>query len=166
MATAQLISVEAYLHTSFEYDAEYVEGRIVQRPLPQRRHSMMQSWLNRTLHTAGRQFGYRVWVEQRIRTQRQPARFRIPDLCVTLGDPGIEVFTAPPFLCVEVLSPDESGSELQNKVREYLSFGVSYIWVIDPATNSGEIHTSDGTEGIDNGRFTAGALKVDLKDID
>src|SRR5215469_2602984 len=101
MATAQQISVDEYLHTSFEHDAEYVEGRIVQRPLPQRRHSMMQSWLNRALYAAGRQFGYRVWVEQRIRTQQQPARFRIPDLCVTEDDPNEEIFTTPPFLCVE-----------------------------------------------------------------
>jgi len=166
MATAQLISVEEYLHTSFEYDAEYVEGRIVQRPLPQRRHSMMQSWLNRALYAAGRPSGYRVWVEQRIRTQRQPARFRIPDVCVTLGDPGVEIFTSPPFLCVEVLSPVESAIELQAKLSEYLRFGVSYVWVIDPASNTGEIHTAERIERIDNGRFTAGPFEVDLKDID
>ena len=166
MATAQLISVEEYLHTSFEYDAEYVEGRIVQRPLPQRRHSMMQSWLNRTLHAAGRPFGYRVWVEQRIRTQWQPARFRVPDLCVTLGDPGVEIFVVPPFLFIEVLSPDESASGLQTKLREYLRLGVTYVWVIDPVTNTGEIHTSGGIERIDDGRFTAGPLEAHLKDLD
>ena len=166
MATAQQISVDEYLHTSFEYDAEYVEGRIVQRPLPQKNHSRMQSWLIRALHAAGRQFGYRVWPEQRIRTQHQPARFRIPDVCVTEGDPNVEVFTTPPFLCVEVFSPDESTGELQRKIGEYLSFGVAYVWVIDPASQHGEIHTPDGIERIDSGHFTAGPIEVDLKEID
>ena len=36
MATKHLVSVEEYLHTSFEHDAEYVEARLVYRPEPKK----------------------------------------------------------------------------------------------------------------------------------
>jgi hypothetical protein len=39
MTTAQLVSLDEYLHTSYEHDAEYVEGRIVYRAVPQKPHS-------------------------------------------------------------------------------------------------------------------------------
>ena len=45
MATTHLISVEEYLNSTYEPDAEYVEGRIVQRALPQKPHSKIQTYL-------------------------------------------------------------------------------------------------------------------------
>ena len=132
MTTAQLVSVEEYLHTSFEYDAEYVEGKIVPRSLPQRPHSKLQTWFARTLFDVAHPFGYEVWVEQRIRTQQEPRRYRIPDVCVTRGDPFEDVFTSPPFLCIEILSPDDRLSRLLKITSDYLAFGVPMIWIIDP----------------------------------
>ena len=123
-ATAQ-VSVEEYLHSTFEHDAEYVEGRIVARSEPQKAHSKMQARLVRRLSAAGDPLGYAVWLEQRILTQRAPARYRVPDLCVTQGQPSEDVFTEPPFLCVEILSPDDTAVEVWAKVREYLAFGVA-----------------------------------------
>lgn len=45
MAVAELISAEQYLHTSFEHDAEFVEGRIVERGVPTYEHSIVQVFL-------------------------------------------------------------------------------------------------------------------------
>jgi Uma2 family endonuclease len=109
--------------------------------------------------------GY-VWIDQRIQTKRNPARFRVPDLCVTFEELDEQVFTTPPFLCVEILSPNDSVLELRSKIEEYLSFGVSYVWVIDPACETGELHTPEGIERIDDGRFAAGQLAIDFRDID
>jgi Uma2 family endonuclease len=81
----QLVSVEEYLHTSFEYDAEYVEGKIVHRSLPQLNHSEMQGNLYSALREECRSRGYKVWPELRIRTRRDPARFRVP--CIWVIDP-------------------------------------------------------------------------------
>jgi Uma2 family endonuclease len=75
MATAQLISVDEYLHTSFEYDAEYVEGRIVQRPSPQKNHCRMQGILYSALTSEISASRVYVWIDQRIQTRRHPARF-------------------------------------------------------------------------------------------
>jgi Uma2 family endonuclease len=63
---------------------------------------------------------------------------------------------------VKILSPDDSAVELRAKVQEYLAFGVAYVWVIEPTTGTGEIHTSGGIQRVDNGRFLAGDINVDL----
>src|SRR5689334_12491410 len=143
MATTHLVSVEEYLHSTFEPDAEYVEGRIVPRALPQKAHSRLQTYLTRMLYDIAHPLGYEVWVEQRVRTRRDPARFRVPDVCVTAGEPEEEIFTEPPFLCVEVLSPDDTAQELRIKIDEYLAWGVAYVWVVDPVSLEGEVHEHD-----------------------
>jgi Uma2 family endonuclease len=166
MTTAQPVSVEEYLHTSFEYDAEYVEGKIVYRSLPKKPHSRMQGKLHLALHEEGRSRGYEVWLELRIRTRRDPARFRVPDLCMTPGEPDEDILTSPPFLCVEILSPEDSALELRTKVDEFLTFGVPYVWVIDPTSRTGEIYTPDRIAKITSGQFTADQIRVDLNRFD
>jgi Uma2 family endonuclease len=99
MSTSHLVSVEEYLHSTYEPDAEYVEGKIVHRAVPQKPHSKMQSYLDRTLYEVAHPLGYEVWVEQRVQTQVDPPRYRVPDICVTLGEPPEDIFIAPPFLC-------------------------------------------------------------------
>jgi Uma2 family endonuclease len=123
----------------------------------------MQSLLNRTLYTVAHHLGYEVWVEQRLQTKMNPARYRVPDVCVTLGEPAEEVFTTPPFLCVEILSPDDSALELRLKIDEYLAFGVDFIWVIDPVALNGEIHTRDGIQRVHDGHFQAARIAVNIK---
>jgi len=162
MGVTTPVSVEEYLHSSFEYDAEYVEGRIVPRPMPKKPHSKMQSYLDRTLYQVGLPLGYEVWPEQRVRTQRDPARYRVPDLCVTRGEPAEDIFTEPPFLCVEILSPDDTAIDVWAKVREYLVFGVAYVWIVDPANGTGEIHSPGGVERVEDGSFHAGEIEVQI----
>lgn len=87
------VTPEQYLHISFEYDAEYVEGRVVLRPEPKKPHSRMQSYLDRTLYDVGHPLGYEVWPSLRVRTQPDPPRYRVPDVCLTKGEPEEDVFT-------------------------------------------------------------------------
>jgi Uma2 family endonuclease len=166
MAIAHLISAEEYLHTSFEHDAEYVDGRIVYRSLPTNTHCEMQGFLDRSFFGMRQELGIRSYPEQRIRTQADPPRYRVPDLCVTVGKPGEEVLTKPPLICIEILSPDESIIELRIKIDEYLAFGVQYVWIIDPVARIGEIYTCKGIEGVRDGKFRAGAILVDLNDLE
>jgi Uma2 family endonuclease len=76
--------------------------------------------------------GIEVVTELRIRVQ--PRRYRIPDLCVVLGNPGEQVLTKPPFLCIEILSPEDRMNRVGVRIADYLSMGVSYVWVLDPKT--------------------------------
>ena len=163
MPTTALVSVEEYLHSTFEPDAEYLEGKIAPRSMPQKPHSKMQSYLDRTLYRVAHPLGYDVWVEQRVRTQADPPRYRVPDVCVTFGEPDEDIFTAPPFLCVEILSPDDTVVDVRAKVREYLAFGVPYVWIVDPQTGTGEVHTANGIERVENGRFQAREIVIQLE---
>jgi len=63
-------------------------------------------------------------------------RFRIPDICVTLGEPNEEILRQAPFICIEVLSPEDRWPRIQQRIDDYLAMGVPYVWVLDPATKS------------------------------
>lgn len=125
---ATLVSIDEYLHTSYSPDREYVDGVVVERNLGEKPHSKIQRNLLRLLDKPGLE----PWPEQRV--QVSPNRFRIPDVCVTIGEPAEDVFTTPPLICIEILSPEDRVARLQEKIDDYLNFGVRYIWVIDPAT--------------------------------
>jgi hypothetical protein len=45
--------------------------------------------------------------------------------------PDEEVFTSPPYLCIEVMSPDDTFAALQERLDEYLKFSVPNVWVVD-----------------------------------
>jgi Uma2 family endonuclease len=45
-----------------------------------------------------------------------------------------------PDLVVEVLSPDDRPAQVAEKVREWLAFGVSAVWVVDPRERAVRVH--------------------------
>jgi Uma2 family endonuclease len=45
-----------------------------------------------------------------MRVHVKPTRFRIPDICIVLGDKYEKILTKPPFLCIEILSPEDRWS--------------------------------------------------------
>ena len=59
--------------------------------------------------------------------------YRIPDVAVFVGtEPDDDVPSQPPLLVVEIISPDDRYSEVQEKLAEYQQWGVPHIWVVDP----------------------------------
>lgn len=50
-----------------------------------------------------------------------------------------------PDLAVEVVSPNDNGNEVQEKVVEYLRAGVRLIWVIYPKTRSAQAFRAGGS---------------------
>jgi Uma2 family endonuclease len=164
MAVAELVSAEQYLHSSFEHDAEFVEGRLVQRPMPTWEHACMQGFLIRELWALCHRLGFFAVPEQRVQTR--PDRFRVPDVCIVTdkpaGESGRRIVTSPPYLCVEILSPEDSAVETMDKVREYLNFGVAWVWVIDPVSLSGQVHSRNGVVSVEDHIFTTDRFEVDL----
>jgi Uma2 family endonuclease len=165
MAVAELVSAEQYLRTSFEHDAEFVEGRIVERPVPTWDHASMQGFLIRELWAIGRRLGLFAVPEQRV--QVHPNRYRVPDVCVVTERPEVRgIVTRPPYLCIEILSPEDTAVATLEKVREYLNFGVTWIWVIDPASRTGQVHGPDGVANIEDRIFFTDRFSVDLSIAD
>lgn len=83
-----------------------------------------------------------------IRIQVSPTRFRVADIAVwRSGNIGSRIPTVPPFLVVEILSPENRLVHLQPKIQEYLAHGVQWVWVIDPEERPALRHSPDSPGG-------------------
>ena len=141
-ALGALVSIEEYLRTDYEPDCDYVDGVLVERNVGEKDHGMVQRRLMRFFEERSRDWNIFIIQEQRV--QVSPTRYRVPDTCVIIGpEPDEQIFTKPPFLCIEVLSPEDRMSRMQQKIADYLKFGVSYVWVVDPQTRQAWIYTAD-----------------------
>ena len=143
MGTATLVPVEEYLSTSYRPDREYIDGVILERNLGESDHSNVQMALSSYLYTRRKELGIRVLPEQRV--QVKASRFRVPDICVILGQGPVDpIITSPPFICIEVLSRDDTMDRMQDRIDDYLTFGVRYVWVINPRSRRAFVYTAEG----------------------
>ncbi len=138
-----LVSVEEYLNTSFDGpDREYVDGNIIERNTGEKDHSRPQRRLIAFFSVHESDLRTYCFPEQRV--QVKATRFRVPDICVYVGsEPDEQVFRTPPFLCIEILSRDDSASDLQEKIDDYLSFGVPFVWFVDPRRRTGTTYSKE-----------------------
>jgi Uma2 family endonuclease len=131
MSTETLITAEEYLAASYHPDCDYVDGVLIQRNVGTKDHSNLQAELLAWFRERRRQFGLKAFPEQRI--QVSAWRYRVPDVCVVaLPEPDEQVFSRPPFICIEILSPEDSFPRLQDRIDDYRTMGVPNIWIMDP----------------------------------
>jgi Uma2 family endonuclease len=140
MSSATFISVNEYLATSYRPDCDYVDGEIQERNLGEQPHSQTQVNLASFLHQRRSKWGIRVLTEQRV--QVSETRFRVPDVCALLAsDPRDPIVRKAPFLCIEILSPEDRVSRLNERLSDYFQMGVRFVWVIDPLTHRAFCYT-------------------------
>jgi Uma2 family endonuclease len=129
---ATLMSVEEYRRSAFEVDVDYVDGQIEERNVGEGNHSRLQNRIGAYLVGVADRLRGQAYTEMRV--QVSPTRFRVPDLCLDLmGDPYAEVLTTPPFLVIEILSREDRVSRVLARLKDYQSFGIPHIFVVDPA---------------------------------
>jgi Uma2 family endonuclease len=82
----------------------------------------------------------------------KPGRVRRADVSFIGTDhlPSVEqrsqgYVTIPPDLAVEIVSPNDRVSELDEKIDEYLRAGVRLIWIINPETQKVQVWRRDGS---------------------
>jgi Uma2 family endonuclease len=145
----ELISVREYLRTSFSPDCEYVDGRIEERNVGEKWHSILQKYLTMLFGFHEAAWGIVVYPE--LRTKVSGTKFRIPDVLVTRAGVQFEhVLDSPPLIAIEILSPDDRLSDLQRKISEYLQFGIEHVWIFDPQrkiawrADEAGMHVTDG----------------------
>jgi Uma2 family endonuclease len=132
MATAaSFVTVEEYLRSSFEPDAEYVDGEIEERVVGENDHSVWQgaiyTWFQQQAKTT------QIRVRPELRVQVAPNCFLVPD--VTLLDRNLpieQIVTHPPVAVFEILSPADSLKRVMTKCGKYEQMGIRTILVIDP----------------------------------
>jgi Uma2 family endonuclease len=136
------ISVDEYLSTVYEPDCEYVDGELIERNVGEFDHSALQFVLIELLGKQRRAAGVHIFPE--LRVQVAARRFRVPDVTVTTSKGKGRILREPPLLCIEILSPEDRASRLLVKINDYFSFGVQYVWVIDPQERTAWSYTSEG----------------------
>ena len=126
------------------------------------RHSRTQGLLTIWLGSREKEHGHKVLVEQRVKTS--PSRVRIPDICLVGVHDTDEVIQTPPALCVEILSPDDRWNRIQDRLSDFLSFGVPMIWIVDPYAKEAWIATPDAPiVPVLDGKLRCAALKLELE---
>ena len=166
MRTAAQISVEEYLRTTYHPDRDYMDGEVIERNLGEHDHSDLQSELVTYFRVRRRKLKTYAYVEQRVQVAN--TRFRIPDVCVYVGEkPREKIFRTPPFICIEVLSPEDRVARTQTRIDDYLKFGVAYVWIFNPENRRVWVHTAEGSREIKDGILTTEnpSLTVDLAEI-
>ena len=131
MATATHVPVDVYLRSSYEPDAEYVDGEIEERPMGEYDHAAWQkailAWFLR------QEQHWNVNAMPELRIQVAATRFRVPDVTVLDARLPIEqVISRAPVAVFEILSPEDTFVRLRRKLDDYRTMGVPHIWVIDP----------------------------------
>ena len=135
------ISIEEYMRTIYHPDREYIDGELRERNVGKWEHSRIQYWLAAWFGNHEAAWNMRGSTEQRSHVARP--RVRIPDLVLVKAKKQPDVLVNPPVLIVEILSPDDSYSEMRERVGDYQTMGVGTVWIIDPKTRTGQVCAGD-----------------------
>ncbi len=162
MSTAALVGLQEYLATTYHPDRDYVDGVLLERNVGQKDHSKLQRRLIVWFDGRSPELRLAVFPEQRIKINAR--RFRIPDVCVVvLPEPDEQIFTQPPYICIEILSPDDTFPGLQERFDDYLAMGVPNVWVLDPASKRGWRVTREGHLEALDGVLRTGDGRVEMR---
>ncbi|MDZ4798612.1 MAG: Uma2 family endonuclease [Bryobacteraceae bacterium] len=125
-----MVSVEEYLRTEYEPRCEYVDGELKPKSMAGDDHSSLQMWLILALARVERELGLVVRPERHIRIGN--SRVRIPDIAVFLSVDKTPAAVTPPLLTIEIVSPDETFAELDEKLTDHLAMGTQTAILADP----------------------------------
>ena len=162
----ELWTVREYLRTTWSPDREFVDGRIEERNLGEKEHSIIQRYL--TVLFAIKRAEWAVEVFPELRTQTQSRRFRVPDVLVTHSADQFERYvTKPPLIAVEILSPEDTLTAMRAKAAEYREFGIEHIWIIDPEARVVHRYTGTGLEEVHSGGLTVPGtpIRIELREM-
>jgi Uma2 family endonuclease len=156
------ISVEEYLGTSFEDgDREYIDGELQEKARGEIDHSDIQTLIAVWFYNHCKHLGLRPLVE--VRTRVSATRYRVPDVAVVKGPkPTGRVIAEPPFLAIEIISPEDRLSRMEERIDDYIRFGIRFIWVVDPGTGRGYVYTGQRRIPVEGGIFWTEDPRVEL----
>jgi Uma2 family endonuclease len=136
-------------------DFELVDGQLVERPMGNKSAWVAQELIYYLGHYVrehrlgwvfGAEAGYRL-------DPSRPNHIRKPDVSfVRFGrlpneQPAVTYDNLAPDLAVEVLSPNDTVLELDEKIEEYLGADVKLVWIINPELRTLTVHRLDRSSG-------------------
>jgi Uma2 family endonuclease len=149
-----LLTAEEYLATCRLKHTELINGKVVELSPPGFDHGDIAGRIYSALLTYLRQDKRgRASVEGGFRLQRSPAIVRSPDVSFVEAARLEGVSTrgfieGAPTLAVEIVSPGDLWSEVEDKVRLYLDKGSHAVWIVDPQTQTIEVRTTQAAPQI------------------
>ena len=131
------------------YRLELVRGRLVREPRPGTRHGSLMARLGARLerHVKENRLGI-VCMDFGVVLSTEPPTVRGPDIGFISADrlppegAPIGFLRVAPDLAVEIVSPSNTASEIQEKVLEYLEAEARLVWVVDPQTRVASTYRS------------------------
>lgn len=148
---ARLVTADELEHMpKGDFRWELVRGRLIRMSPAAPQHGRITVELCARLwnHVTPRGTG-EVWTEVGFVLASEPDTVRAPDVCFVRSDrlPAADArgfYRGAPELAIEVLSPDDSRAEVDEKVDDYLSAGTSLVVVLDPHRRRATIHRPHG----------------------
>jgi Uma2 family endonuclease len=122
--------------------SEYIDGQIIQKPMPKGRHSIIQSEFVAAVNTSLRKQGIATGFTELRCTFGD--RSIVPDIAVfenskiprsESGDID-DIFTAAPDWTIEILSPDQRPTKVLKNISHCIMNGSQMGWLIDPDERS------------------------------
>lgn len=118
--------------------SEYIQGQVIQKPMPQGKHSAIQMELGTTINKIVRPRKIaRAFPELRCTFAGKSI---VPDLAVFVWDriprddngAVANIFPWTPDWILEILSPEQSQTKVIKKILHSLNYGSQMGWLIDP----------------------------------
>lgn len=132
------------------YETELVRGRVVRSPRPATFHGVIATRVILRLGAFAESAGLGIVASDAgTILARDPDTVRGPDVAFysTKRMPASDYergFWGPPDLAVEITSPSNRASAIQEKVTDYLDAGVRLVWVLDPSTRTATSYRPGG----------------------
>ena len=165
VVVSTLVPVAEYLRISYRPDCDFLEGVILERNVGEYSHSTVQTNIAGLFNARGATWGVRARVELRLKVKGD--RYRVPDILVLDRSlPREEIITHAPLLCVDVLSPEDRMSEMDERVNDYLNMGVACVWILDPRRRKAFVRTGPTATEVTGAIGVPGTpIEIKLDDI-
>ncbi|MDX1522402.1 MAG: Uma2 family endonuclease [Anaerolineae bacterium] len=149
ISQTQLITGEALAAMGDVGRCELVAGKIVKMSPTGYEHGNIEIKVGARLYNfvSERKLGKVQVGEVGIYTRRNPDTVRAADVLFISNERYAQrqspsYLDVAPELVVEIISPDDRWSEINQKLREYFAAGIDLIWVIDPKSRSVHVYRS------------------------
>jgi Uma2 family endonuclease len=145
----QRMGKEEFLEWAFrtEAPAEWVNGEVILMAPANRDHTECRRWFDYVLSRFVRNRKLRTVCDVMFVDLTGQRTLRVPDTFFVRADRmdiiGRTLVPQPPDLVVEVISPDSTTRDRDDKTRDYSAFGIAEYWIIDPITEQVEVFVLD-----------------------
>lgn len=150
MAVKTLMTVEDLARLPEDnYRYELAEGELIRMSPTKPRHGKIAMKIARILgnYVEAKRLGEIYGTDVGFIIRLNPDTVRAPDIAFVSReripeDLGDSFFPYAPDLAVEVLSPDESAIEIQDKITGYFQAGSKLVWIVNPKTKTVTVYRS------------------------